>query len=74
MFLFCDTFRVIEMKLKEACEKLKSLQKPKSASEYSDDDDDIFFDLGMARLNLCSCIENLEWKVDLKLLYTIKNS
>ena len=52
MFLFCDAFRVIEMKLKEACEKLKSLQKPKSASEYSDDDDDILFDLGMARLNL----------------------
>ena len=65
-----DALEDLEAKLKEACEKLKSIQKPKSASEYSDDDDDIFFDLGMARFNLCSYIENLEWKVDLKLLYT----
>ena len=64
-----ETVEELEAKLKEACEKLKSLQKPKSASEYSDDDDDIFFDLGMARFNLGSYIENLEWKVDLKLFY-----
>ena len=64
-----ETVEELEAKLKEACEKLKSLQKPKSASEYSDDDDDIFFDLGMARFNLCSYIENLEWKIDLKLFY-----
>ena len=64
-----ETLEELETKLKEACEKLKSLQKPKSASEYSDDDDDIFFDLGMARFNLCSYIENLEWKIDLKLFY-----
>ena len=57
------------MKLKEACEKLKSLPKSKLASEYSDDDDNIFFDLGVARFNLCNYIENLEWKVDLKLFY-----
>ena len=64
-----ETLEELEAKLKEACEKLKSLPKPKPAIEYTDDDDDIFFDLGMARFNLCSCIENLEGKVDLKLFY-----
>ena len=64
-----ETVEELEAKLKEACEKLKSLPKLKPAIEYSDDDDDIFFDLGMARFNLCSYIENLEWKVDLKLFY-----
>jgi hypothetical protein len=52
-------------------------QKPEATQRRKaivDDDDDMFFDIGMARLNLCSCIENLEWKVDLKLLYTIKYS
>lgn len=64
-----ETLEELETKLKEACEKLKSLPKPKPAIKYSDDDDDIFFDLGMARFNLCSYIENLEWKIDLKLFY-----
>ena len=64
-----ETLEELETKLKEACEKLMSLQKPKSASEYSDDDDDILFDLGMARFNLCNYIENLELKIDLKLFY-----
>ena len=65
-----ETLKELEAKLKEACEKLKSLPKSKPASEYSDDDDDdLFFDLGLARFNLCSFIENLEWKIDLKLLY-----
>ena len=64
-----ETLEELEAKLKEACEKLKSLPKPKPANEYSDDDDEIFFDLGVARFNLCSFIENLEWKIDLKLFY-----
>ena len=64
-----ETLEELEAKLKEACEKMKSLPKPKPASVYCDDDDDIFFDLGMARFNLCSFIENLEWKIDLKLFY-----
>ena len=64
-----ETIEELDDELKEACEKLKSLPKPKPAIKYSDDDDDIFFDLGMARFNLCSYIENLEWKVDLKLFY-----
>ena len=65
-----ETLKELEAKLKEACEKLKSLPKPKQACEYSDDnDDDLFFDLGLARFNLCSFIENLEWKIDLKLFY-----
>jgi hypothetical protein len=55
--------------LEELEAKLKSLPKPKPASEYSDEDDDIFFNLGMARFNLCSYIENLEGKVHLKLFY-----
>ena len=70
-----ETLKELEAKLKEACEKLKSLPEPKQACEYSDDndndndnDDDLFFDLGLARFNLCSFIENLEWKIDLKLL------
>ena len=69
-----ETVEELEAKLKEACEKLKSLPKAKPAIEYTDDDDDILFDLGMARFNLCSYIENLELKIDLKLLYTINNS
>ena len=64
-----ETVEELEAKLKEACEKLKSLPKAKPAIEYTDDDDDILFDLGMARFNLCSYIENLEWKIDLKLFY-----
>lgn len=64
-----ESLEELEVKLKEACERLKALQKPKPASEYSDDDDDMFFDLGMARFNLCSYIENLERKIDLKLIY-----
>ena len=64
-----ETVEELEAKLKEACEKLKSLPKAKPAIEYTDDDDDILFDLGMARFNLCSYIENIEWKVDLKLFY-----
>ena len=65
-----ESLEGLEVKLKEACEKLKSLPNPKPASEYSDDaDDDLFFDIGIARFNLCSFIENLEWKVDLKLFY-----
>ena len=64
-----ETIEELEARLKEACEKLKSLQKPKPSIEYTDGDDDILFDLGMARFNLCSYIENLEWKIDLKLFY-----
>ena len=65
-----ETLEDLETKLNDASEKLKTLQKPKSASEYTDDDDDdLFFDLGIARFNLCSFIENLEWKIDLKLFY-----
>ena len=65
-----ETLEELEVKLNESCEQLKSLPKPKQACEYSDDnDDDLFFDLGLARFNLCSFIENLEWKIDLKLFY-----
>ena len=65
-----ETIEELEARLKEACEKLKSLPKPKPAIEYTDDDDDdLFFDLGVERFNLCSFIENLEWKIDLKLFY-----
>ena len=65
-----ETLEDLETKLNDASEKLKALQKPKSVSEYTDDDDDdLFFDLGIARFNLCSFIENLEWKIDLKLFY-----
>lgn len=63
-----ESLEELEVKLKEACEKLKSLPNPKPASENTDDDDQ-FFDLGIARFNLCSYIENLEWKIDLKLVY-----
>ena len=65
-----ETLEDLETKLNDASEKLKALQKPKPASKYTDDDDnDLFFDLGVARFNLCSFIENLEWKIDLKLFY-----
>lgn len=60
----------LETKLKEACEKLKSL--PNTSREYSDKDD-MSFNYGMARFNLCSFIENLEWKIDLKLIYANSN-
>lgn len=62
----------LEDNLNEACEKLKSLPKSKPAGEYLDDDDDasLFFDLGIAKFNLCNFIENLEWKIDLKLIYS----
>ena len=65
-----ETLKELEDKLEDACEKLKSLPESKPASEYSNnDDDDLFFDIGMARFNLCSYIENLEWRIDLKLFY-----
>ena len=63
-----ESLEELEVKLKEVCEKLKSLPNPKPASEYLDDaNEDLFFDIRIARFNLCSFIENLEWKIDLKL-------
>ena len=64
-----ETLEELETKLIVACEKLNSLPKTKPASEYSDDED-IFLDLSVAKFNLCNFIENLEWKIDLKLFYT----
>ena len=65
-----ETLEDLETKLNDASEKLKALPNPKPVSEYSDDaDDDLFFHLGIARFNLCSFLENLEWKIDLKLFY-----
>ena len=65
-----ETVEDLEAKLNDSSEKLKTLPKPKPASEYTDDDDDdLFFDIGIARFNLCSFIENLERKIDLKLFY-----
>lgn len=64
-----ETLEDLEALLAEATQKLKSLPPSKPASEYSDDDDDLLLDHGMARFNLCSLIENLEWKIDLKLLH-----
>ena len=65
-----EALEVLEIKLAEACQRLESLPPSKPASEYSEkDDDDLFFDLGIARFNLCNFIENLEWKIDLKLFY-----
>ncbi len=70
-----ETLEELEAQYNEACEKLKALPKPKPACEYSDDDDDgQFFDLGIARFNLCSFIENLEWKIDLKLFAKFGNT
>lgn len=63
-----ETLEELETKLKVACEKLNSLPKTKPASEYSDDED-MFLDLSVAKFNLCNFIENLEWKIDLKLFY-----
>lgn len=63
-----ETLEELETKLIVACEKLNSLPKTKPASEYSDDED-IFLDLSVAKFNLCNFIENLEWKIDLKLFY-----
>ena len=45
-----ETLEELEVKLNESCEQLKSLPKPKPANEYSDDDDDLFFDLGIAEV------------------------
>lgn len=65
-----ESLEELKVKLKESCEKIKALPKPKPASAYSDDNEDIFFDLGMASFNLSSFIENLEWKIDLKLIHS----
>ena len=64
-----ETLEDLEALLAETTQKLKSLPPSKPASEYSDDGEDLFLDLDMARFNLCSYIENLEWKIDLKLFY-----
>ena len=64
-----ETLEDLEALLAETTQKLKSLPPLKPASEYSNDEDDLFLDLGMARFNLCSLIKNLEWKIDLKLLH-----
>lgn len=66
-----ESLDILEAKHAEVCKKLESLPLSKPACEYSADDDDMLFDLGMARFNLCSLIENLEWKVDLKLLHSM---
>lgn len=62
-----ETLKILENKLDEACQKLHSLSSTNPPSENSDDD--LCFDVGLARFNLCSYIENLEWKIDLKLIH-----
>ena len=52
----------LEEKLNEAIEKLKDLN-----SKYSTNTLDI--NLSIAKHNLCSYIENLEWNIDLKSLH-----
>ena len=64
-----ETLETLEAKMEEACKKLKSLPASAPVDECTDDDDDLLFDIGMVRFNLCSLIENLEWKIDLKLLH-----
>lgn len=67
-----ETLEDLEVKLKDARNRLLALPKPKPASDYAaNEDDDLNVDLGIARFNLCSFIENLEWKIDLKLLHGI---
>ena len=66
-----ETLETLEAKMEEACKKLKFLPAPAPVDECTDDDDDLLFDIGMARFNLCSLIENLEWKIDLKLTQTM---
>ena len=66
-----ETLETLEAKMEEACNKLKSLPSSAPVDECTDDDDDLLFDIGMARFNLCSLIENLEWKIDLNLTQTM---
>lgn len=68
-----ETLEDLEVKLKDAHNRLLALPKPKPASDYAaNEDDDLTVDLGIARFNLCSFIENLEWKIDLKLLHGLQ--
>lgn len=68
-----ETLEELEAKLSEAVATWKALPKEKPASEYTDDDD-LFFDIGTARFNLCNLIERLEELIDLKLLHQEKKT
>ena len=52
----------LELKLAEAVEKLKSIKNVNNIEKDS-------LNIAVLQHNLCSYIETLEWKIDLKLLY-----
>ena len=47
-----ETLETLEAKMEEACKKLKFLPAPAPVDECTDDDDDLLFDIGMARFNV----------------------
>ena len=47
-----ETLETLEAKMEEACKKLKSLPSSAPVDECTDDDDDLLFDIGMARFNV----------------------
>jgi hypothetical protein len=56
-----------------ACNKLKALPREISADEFDENDIEAF-NVSMAHMNLCSYIDELEWKIDLKILHQKRNS
>lgn len=60
-----QSLKELEMKYHEAITKYHEI----GSVHFSDSNEFDRFDIELLRFNLCNIIENLEWKIDLKLLH-----
>ena len=67
-----QTLEELEIKYQEATTKYHEID----SIHLLDNNEYDMFDIELLRFNLCNIIENLEWKIDLKLLHQelIKNA
>ena len=68
-----ETLEELETMYMGACNKLKALPREISADEFDENDIEAL-NVSMAHMNLCSYIDELEWKIDLKILHQKRNS
>ena len=60
-----QSLKELEMKYQEVIKKYHEIE----SVHLSDSNEFDRFDIELLRFNLCNIIENLEWKIDLKLLH-----
>ena len=60
-----QSLKELDMKYQEVITKYHEIE----SVHFSDSNEFDRFDIELLRFNLCNIIENLEWKIDLKLLH-----